>query len=217
LVLHICCDIFVQEFFQMKPFDIVREFESALCEYTGAPYAVTTNSCTAALFLATKYALRYSKTREVCIPRFTYVSVPMVIIQAGARVGFDDRDWRGSYSLNALRVRDSARRFTSGMYRGGFDCVSFHRAKILAVSQGGAILHDDPAADVWFRKARFDGRTEGVAPIDDEPTMIGYHCYMSPDTAAAGLWALSYLPLHNDDLPNDDYRDLSLTDWESLR
>jgi dTDP-4-amino-4,6-dideoxygalactose transaminase len=203
----------------MRPFDIVKQFESALASYTGAPYAVAVSSCTSALFLATKYCLKGRRTfyDKLSIPKRTYVSVPMAILHAGGRVTFDERRWRGSYSLNDLPVRDSARRFTSGMYKGGYECCSFHRAKILALGQGGCILHDNPEADAWFRKARFDGRTEGVAPKDDVPTMLGYHCYMSPDTAAAGLWALSYLSRHNDDLPNDDYRDLSLTDWESLR
>lgn len=203
----------------MKPFDIVREFESALASYTGAPYAVAVNSCTAALFLATKYCLKDKRTfyDKISIPKFTYVSVPMAILHAGGRVCFDERRWRGTYSLDNLPVRDSARRFTSGQYRGGYECISFHRAKILGIGQGGAILHDDPEADIWFRKARFDGRTEGVAAQEDTPTILGWHMYMSPDTAANGLWRLSSLPKHNADLPGDAYRDLSLTDWESLR
>jgi hypothetical protein len=63
-------------------------------------------------------------------------------------------------------------------------CVSFHWSKTLGgVPQGGAILHDDEEADAWLRRARFDGRTEGVAPKDDTFTLIGWHCYMSPTTS----------------------------------
>ena len=32
-----------------------------------------------------------------------------------------------------------------------------------------------------------------------------------------GLWRMMYLPKHNEDLPNDDYSDLSLTDWNAMR
>jgi hypothetical protein len=32
---------------------------------------------------------------------------------------------------------------------------------------------------------------------------------MAPETAAQGLVRLALLPEHNDDLPNDDYPDLS--------
>jgi len=56
---------------------------------------------------------------------------------------------------------------------------------------------------------RFDGRTEGVAPISDNFREIGYHCYMSPDVASRLLLKLYSLPKHNDPLPNDDYPDLS--------
>ena len=88
-------------------------------------------------------------------------------------------------------------------------CVSFHASKILADTQGGCILHDDPEADAWLRRARFDGRTEGVAPKDDEFRQIGWHCYMSNDVAARLLLKLSVLPRNNAPLPNDDYPDLS--------
>ena len=193
----------------MNPHQVTKDFERAICEYTGAPYCVTVNSCTMALLLA----CAYHKVETVSIPRHTYVSVPMSIIHAGGRVVFDDRKWGGSYSLIPYPIRDSARRFTSGMYSaysrsGIMECVSFHWSKILGLQQGGAILHDDPLADKWLRKARFDGRTEGVAPKDDT-FILGYHCYLSPEIAALGLVRLSFLPKHNPDLPNDDYPDLS--------
>lgn len=220
------------------PFRVVRDFESALCEYTGAPFAVTTTSCTSALLLAVAWWMRaappsednYHKRgarydTEVEIPRRTYCSVPMSIIHAGGRPTFRDEDWRGAYQLKPLHVFDCARRFTSNMWHGIRTaeasrtddshprelmlCLSFHHSKILGDSQGGAILHSDPEADKWLRRARFDGRTEGVAPKDDD-LMLGWHAYLSPDVAARLLWKLSKLPLHNEDLPNDDYPDLSL-------
>ena len=94
------------------------------------------------------------------------------------------------------------------MYNGGYECLSFHWSKILGLQQGGAILHEDEEADAWFRKARFDGRTEGIAPKDDD-FIRGFHCYLSPEIAALGLVRLSFLPRYNDDLPNSDYPDLS--------
>ncbi len=88
-------------------------------------------------------------------------------------------------------------------------CVSFHASKTLGFNQGGAILHDSPEADAWLRRARFDGRTEGVSPKDDTFEQLGWHCYMSPDVAAGLLLRLHSLPRHNAPLPNDDYPDLS--------
>jgi hypothetical protein len=160
--------------------------------------------------MALLLACEYFEVGTVHIPRRTYVSVPMSIIHAGGRVVFDDREWSGRYCLNHYPIYDSARRFTSGMYENGeFQCVSFHWNKILGIQQGGAILHSNGAADQWFRRARFDGRTEGVPPKEDHFTQIGHHCYMSPEIAAEGLVRLSHLPKHNPDMPNDDYPDLS--------
>jgi len=193
-----------------NPHQVTAEFEVALCEYTGAKYAVAVNSCTMALLLAVRWHVMSHCTDGVNIPRRTYVSVPMSIIHAGEWPEFRDEDWVGSYELKPLNVWDCARSFTSGMYISGqMQCVSFHASKTLGLEQGGAILHDDDEADAWFRKARFDGRTEGVTPKDDHFDMIGWHCYMNPSTAAQGLLKLHSLPKHNQPLPNDDYPDLS--------
>jgi len=215
------------------PFRIVRDFESALCEYTGAPFAVTTNSCTAALMLAVAWNLKSKVPHfqaltgmrlpfNIEIPKRTYVSVPQSIIHAGGWPAFRDEDWTGAYQLKPLPVWDCARRFTSNMWNtldtpdgprtdGAHPmlCVSFHHSKILGDSQGGAILHDDQEADRWLRRARFDGRTEGVAPKDDTFDMLGWHCYINPTTSARLLKMMQFLPRHNEPLPNDPYPDLS--------
>jgi len=121
-----------------------------------------------------------------------------------------DEDWRGAYQLKPLPVWDCARRFTSGMYVAGqFQCVSFSASKILGAEQGGAILHDNAEADAWFRRMRFDGRTEGVDHMDDTFDLIGHHCLMLPSVAATLLLRLYHLPKHNADLPEVEYPDLS--------
>jgi hypothetical protein len=226
---------------RVSPHQVTKDFEAALCAYTGAPYAVAVNSCTMALLLACAWHMRddpnpHNLTRptprirpdaakdgrgwtqvrqaQIEIPKRTYVSVPMSIIHAGGWPVFRDEPWEGTYQLKPYPIWDSARWFSSDMYgqhfeRGAMVCVSFHWSKTLGIQQGGAILHDDPAADAWLRRARFDGRREGVAPRDDEFDMLGWHCYMSPEVAAEGLVRLAFLPRHNAPLPNDDYPDLS--------
>ena len=194
------------------PYAITRRFEAALCEYTGAPFAVAVNSCSAALLLACEWHIhngeRYPWKFE--IPRHTYVSVPCAIINAGGRPTFRDEDWSGEYQLKPLPVWDCARRFTSGMYRAGqFQCVSFAASKILGAEQGGAILHDNAQADAWFRRMRFDGRTEGVDPLEDTFDLVGHHCIMIPSVAATLLVRLHHLPKHNADLGPYEYPDLS--------
>ena len=194
-------------------FQVVRDFEAELCRYTGAKYAVTTNSCTMAILLACAWHQPSYGGTVVRVPCRTYCSVPMSIIHAGFLVKFVDLHWLGQYRLDPLPVFDSARRFRSSMFHPyNMQCLSFHAGKILGASQGGAILHDNDRADAWLRRARFDGRTEGVATADDIFQVPSWHCYMSPDTAAQLLWRLrsAEFKADNPDLPDPGYPDLSV-------
>lgn len=197
----------------MSPYKVTEDFEQELCEYTGAPFAVALNSCTAAIELALLWHRPKSVENWpflVTIPAKTYPSVPMAALKAGFKVQFVDYGWRGCYQLAPYPVYDSARRFTSGMYIAGqFQCVSFSSSKILGIEQGGAILHDNREADAWFRKMRFDGRTEGKSIMEDTFDVIGHHCLMPPGIAAQLLLKLHHLPRHNEDLPEREYPDLS--------
>ena len=198
----------------MSPYQVTADFEQALCNYTGARFAVAVNSCTAAILLAVQWDFHDRWGRgpypNVQIPKRTYVSVPMSIIHAGGRPSFRDEQWCGAYQLKPLPVWDCARRFTSDMYvPDQFQCVSFAASKILGAEQGGAILHDNDEADLWFRRMRFDGRTEWVDPMEDTFDLVGNHCMMLPSVAATLLVRLYHLPEHNEDLPHYEYPDLS--------
>lgn len=194
----------------MSPYQVTKDLERELCAYTGARFAVALNSGSAALLLACEYLRQFLSGFAVTLPARTYVSVPMAVLRAGFKVNFRDYPWRGEYRLDPLPVWDSARRFTSGMYRAGaYQCVSFSTTKILGIEQGGAILHDDASADGWFRRMRFDGRTEGVEPAKDTFDLVGHHCLMLPSIAAQLILKLHHLPRHNEDLPEYDYPDLS--------
>jgi hypothetical protein len=201
-----------------NPYEVVEQFELAIAKYTGAPFAIAVNSATNALLLA----CAYNKVKEVTIPKHTYTSVPMSIIHAGGTVKFGGQErWQeiGMYGLFPYPIIDSARHLTSDMYRNWhrdeFVCISLHWGKTLNLGQGGVILHSDPEAQEWFKKARFDGRTPGVHPKDDTP-ILGWHCYMSPRDAADALTRLHFLPKHNDPLPIEpNYPDLSKLDiWK---
>ena len=95
-----------------NPYKIVKMFEEEVAHYTGAPFAVSTNSCTNALLLCCKY----EKVQTVTIPSRTYLSVPQSIIHAGGQVRFEDVEWEGIYKLEPYRIYDAAKRLTSGMY-----------------------------------------------------------------------------------------------------
>lgn len=192
-----------------NPYQVVKDFEAALSDYTGAKYVVCVNSCTAALQLAVMWHKKRAFDPCLGVPRKTYPSVPMAIWWAGLTPLVRTGAWNGEYQLQRSRVWDSACRFTSGMHvQGRFQCVSFAANKILGLEQGGAILHSSPEADKWFRKMRFDGRNEGKSIMEDEFDVIGLHCPMLPSIAAQGILRLHHLPEHNDDLVFD-YPDLS--------
>lgn len=198
----------------MSPYAVVDQFESALSAYTGAPFVVCCSSGSAAILMAMRWFWLQDKGRwKVEIPKRTYMSVPANVYNAGFDIKWVDFYWRGAYQLKPYPVWDCARRFTGGMYeKGQFQCLSFAASKILGIEQGGAILHDDPKADEWFRRMRFDGRTAGVDPHDDQFTEAGYHCPMLPSIAAVGVQKLHFitqLNYHNDDLPDYPYPDLS--------
>jgi len=191
-------------------YEVVDKFEKAMAKYAGSKYACVVDSCTNALLLCCDYF----KVKEVTVPKHTYVSVPQAIINAGGTVKFDDRVWQGTglYQLKPYPIWDSARICTSGMYnqKGQFVCLSLHWGKTFNLGQGGVILHDSKKAQEWFVKARWDARTAGVKPKDDEITFIGRHCPMSPRDAADALTRLHFLPKHNKPLPVEKgYADLS--------
>lgn len=204
-----------------NPHQITADFEDALCQYTGAKYAIAVDNCSNALFLALKYEGIKGKT--VVIPKHTYPAVPCEVIHAGGKVGFTDKlsackgkNLKGSYHLSPTRTWDCALRFTAGMYDIGntFQCLSFTGPyKHLKLGKGGAILTDDLQACLWFKRARFSGRRE-ISYHDDNFDMLGFNFYMMPEIAARGLllmnqfYNLDGTPKHNEDL-EIPYPDLS--------
>jgi dTDP-4-amino-4,6-dideoxygalactose transaminase len=188
-----------------NPYKIVKMFEEEIAHYTAAPYAVSVTSCTNALFLACKYL----QVKEVTIPNHTYLSVPQSIQQAGGTVKLEDIKWEGAYQLKPYPIYDAAKRLTSDMYvAGSFMCLSFHIKKHLKIGKGGMILTDDLKAVEWFKRARYEGRSE-VNYHEDTICEEGWNMYMTPDQACRGLMLMQNYPEHNDDLPEEpQYRDL---------
>jgi len=193
-----------------NPYKIVRMFEEEIAHYTGAPFAVSVDSCTNALFLACKYL----EVKEVTIPSKTYLSVPMSIIHAGGEVVFNTsptaNHWKGIYKLEPYPIYDSAKRLTSNMYiPGSFMCLSFHIKKQLGIGKGGMILTDNEQAVEWFKKARYEGRSEKYYK-EDSIESYGWNMYMSPQEASQGLCLMQNYPEHNRDLDElNGYRDLT--------
>lgn len=191
----------------MNAYGVVEQFEKRVAEFSGSRYGVAVDCCTSAIFLCLKYAdLEDPRSGVVTVPARTYISVPMAVIHAGFVPKFEDLDWRGVYQLKPYPIYDGAKRFRKAMYRGGFHCLSFHHKKHLPIGRGGMILTDDEKAVKWLRKARYDGR-EGKPYHLEKVSMMGYHCYMTPEQAARGLTLMDTIDHHLPDL-TEDYPDL---------
>jgi dTDP-4-amino-4,6-dideoxygalactose transaminase len=191
-------------------YKITDQFEQELCRYTGAPYAITLDNMSNALFLG----LMYEKVKdlEISIPARTYPSVPCEIIHAGGRVKFESvtgKTIKGAYQLKPTKVWDSALRFTADMYMPGTHmCVSFTGPyKHFKLSKGGAILTDDYAAHLWFKRARYSGRRE-CSYHDDNFDMLGWNFYMMPELATRGLLLMNQF--YNIDGTKKQNQDLEL-------
>jgi len=193
-----------------NPYKIVRMFEEEIANYTGAPYAISIDSCTNALFLICKYL----EVGEVTIPSKTYLSVPQSIIHAGGEVVFDRRketnNWKGIYQLKPYPIYDAAKRLKKDMYIDGtFMGLSFHIKKLLPIWKGGMILTDNAEAADWFKKARYEGRSEKFYKEDDI-TFHGWNMYMTPQQAAQGLAMFQNYSAEGGDLGEENgYRDLT--------
>ena len=176
----------------MSSFSVVDQFEFAVAELAGAPYAVAVNTGTSALFLSMAYEkMQHPEIEHVVMPARTFISVPMAAIHAGFKVVFDDYKWLGIYNIGPINVIDSALRFRRKMYQGGLHCLSFHARKLLNIGEGGMILTDNRHAYHWLRKARYSGRSMPSYDIT-EIDMLGWQCYMTPEKAARGLHLLDY-------------------------
>lgn len=170
----------------MSAYSSVREFEERVSQFAGSRFAVATDSCSSAIFLA----CRYLSVGRVTIPARTYISVPASITHAGGIVEFRDISWSGSYRLEPYNIFDSALRFKRGMYRGGFECLSFQARKLLPIGRGGMILTDNEEAASWFTKARSCGRNIAVPYEEDDIDMLGWNMSMSPEQGSRGLQLL---------------------------
>ena len=58
-------------------FDKILQFEKALAEFTGAPYAIMTDCCTHAIELC----FRYDRVKTCVFTPYTYLSIPMLMLK----------------------------------------------------------------------------------------------------------------------------------------
>ena len=179
-------------------FDKILKFETALAEFTGAPYAVMTDCCTHAIELC----LRYDQVKECQLTPYTYLSIPMTMHKLGINYTYLDHEWQrwiGEYPIVDTRIWDSARLLQRNMYRPGqIQCLSFGHGKPLHIGRGGAILLDDAEAYNTILQQRYDGRDLTINTWESQKTFrIGYHYKPTIEEAEQGLALLEGIKEQN--------------------
>lgn len=168
----------------MPSFDTVKEFEKTVANYFGSKYSVATDSCTHAIELC----LRYDNIKDTKCPSHTYLSIPMTLTKLGIKWVFNNDKWDSYYYLENTRIIDAAVLWERNSYiPKTLMCLSFQFKKHLSIGRGGMILTDDYDAYRSLNLMSYDGRNNDLSWIEQDIKHIGYHYYMTPESAEYGL------------------------------
>ena len=167
-------------------FEVIADFEKEIAKFFGAPYAVAVDCCTHGLELC----LRMKEVKKIKVPKHTYLSVPMLSDKLSIEMEWTDEKWQDYYYLTddiidaaVLWKRDS---YVPNTYMS----VSFQFRKHLSLGRGGAILFDKQEDFDTLKRMSYDGRSPDLPWAQQNIKTIGYHYYMTPETAELGLQKL---------------------------
>ena len=167
-------------------FDVISDFEKEVANFFGAPYAVAVDCCTHGVELC----LRYTEADMISVPKNTYISIPFLADKLNIYLEWRQKDWKDYYYLTPS-VIDAAVLWKKDSYiPGTFMSVSFQFRKHLSLGRGGIILLDDKEAAKELKKMSYDGRLPNIPWRDQDIELVGYHYYMTPETANLGLQKL---------------------------
>jgi dTDP-4-amino-4,6-dideoxygalactose transaminase len=169
----------------MSNFSVIEDFEKIISEFFGSPYAVATDCCTHAVELC----LRYEQYNNILVPEHTYISIPFTAEKLGLKWDWQrNYQWRDYYYLGNTNIIDAAFLWKEGGYiKNTYMCISFQFRKHLSLGRGGIILLDNKEAYDTLKKMVYDGRSSDKPWGEQNIKMIGYHYYMTPETASMGI------------------------------
>jgi dTDP-4-amino-4,6-dideoxygalactose transaminase len=164
-------------------FKIIADFEKEIAKFFGAPHAIAVDCCTHGL----EICLRHKKSKKIFVPKHTYLSVPMLSNKLNIDMEWTDEKWQDYYYLTD-NIIDAAVYWKKDSYiPGTYMCVSFQFRKHLSLSRGGIILFDKEEEFDILKAMSYDGRNPNESWAIQNIKTIGYHYYMTPETAALGL------------------------------
>ena len=187
-------------------FDEIKKFENEISKWFGSPYAVAVDCCTHGIELC----LRYQNIKHYTVPRRTYISVPFLAKKLNIDFSWKEEEWKDYYYLGETNIIDAAVLWKENSYiPNTFMCVSFQYRKHLSLGRGGVILTDNKKAAIELKKMSYDGRIPGVPWRNQDIDTVGYHYYMTPETATLGLKKLP-------DAIKNKPKSWTINDWPDL-
>jgi dTDP-4-amino-4,6-dideoxygalactose transaminase len=164
-------------------FENVSIFESKIADFFGSKYAIATDSCTHGIELC----LRRNKATKINVPKRTYISIPFLAQKLNIDLVWKEEDWSDYYYVTD-NIIDAAVLWEKNSYiKNTFMCISFQFQKHLSLGRGGMILCDNKDIALQLKKMSYDGRLPNIPWRSQDIESIGYHYYMTPETAALGL------------------------------
>lgn len=164
-------------------FSVVDKFENKVSEFFGAKYGIAVDSCTHGIELC----LRHTNSTDITCPTRCYPSIPMLASKLKIKLSWIDTDWYDYYYVTP-NIIDAAVLWKKNSYiPHTYMCLSFQYQKHLSVGRGGMILIDNYDSYNILKKMSYDGRIPGVPWREQDIDTMGYHYYMTPETAQHGL------------------------------
>jgi hypothetical protein len=125
--------------------------------------------------------------KKITVPKHTYLSVPMLSNKLGIEMEWSDEIWQDYYYLTE-DVIDAAVLWKQNSYiPGTYMSVSFQFRKHLSLGRGGIILFDKKEDFETLKRMSYDGRSPDESWAVQNIKTMGYHYYMTPETAELGL------------------------------
>ena len=186
-------------------FEIVDKFEKEISEFFGSKFAIAVDSCTHGVELC----LLITDSKKIKVPKRTYISIPFLSKKLDIEMEWSDEEWSDYYFLTD-RVADAAVLWKrNGYIPNTLMSVSFQFQKHLSLGRGGIILCDNEDEYMLLKKMSYDGRLPNIPWREQDIDTVGYHYYMTPETAKLGLEKL-------EKAINNTPRQWVISDWPDL-
>jgi dTDP-4-amino-4,6-dideoxygalactose transaminase len=186
-------------------FQLVQEFEKEIAKFFGSPFAIAVDSCTHGIELA----LRYTGAKKISVPKHTYISIPFLANKLNIELEWKEEEWLDYYYLTN-NIIDAAVLWKENSYiPNTMMGVSFQYQKHLSLGRGGVLLLDNEIDAIEIKKMSYDGRLPVIPWREQNISTIGYHYYMTPETARNGLEKLP-------DAIKTQPRQWVVSDWPDL-